>query len=167
MGERTMAIESTGAEAFWRTKQLHELDEQEWEALCDGCGQCCRVKLEDDDTGVIGVTDVVCKLLDVSTCRCRDYPNRAALVPDCVAMREVVVAKLRWLPDTCAYRRVAAGRDLPKWHYLRCGDRERVHTLHRSVRGAVCSEDDVPGVDYESRVVKWIEPGGSGGPWKL
>ncbi len=148
---------------FWRGKRIEDLDAQQWEALCDGCGQCCRIKLQDEDTAVIGVTDVVCKLLDTQTCRCTDYENRAARVHDCVDMRDVVIAHLNWLPESCAYRRVAQGRDLPRWHYLVCGDRNRVHELGKSVRGVVQSERDVctsEPVDYESRVIKWIQPDG-------
>jgi uncharacterized cysteine cluster protein YcgN (CxxCxxCC family) len=105
--------------------------------------------------------------LDTHTCRCCDYTHRAARVPDCIDMREVVVTNLRWLPETCAYRRVALGQDLPAWHHLVCGDRNRVHARGKSVRASVQSETEAGEVDYESRVVKWIEPDEDmGAPWK-
>ena len=64
------------AEPFWRTKTLDDMSVAEWESLCDGCGRCCLVKLEDEDTGEIHFTDIGCKLLDGKTCKCIDYPRR-------------------------------------------------------------------------------------------
>ncbi|MBU2190320.1 MAG: YcgN family cysteine cluster protein, partial [Alphaproteobacteria bacterium] len=74
------------AEPFWKTKSLEEMSASEWESLCDGCGKCCLSKLEDEDTGDIYFTSVGCRLFDAGTCRCRDYPNRLAVVQDCVGL---------------------------------------------------------------------------------
>lgn len=143
------------AEKFWRTKLLEELTQGEWESLCDGCGKCCLNKLEDDETGEIAWTDVACTLLDGDTCRCNDYGRRTKIVPDCVPLDAAAVRSLTWLPRSCAYRRVAEGRDLAWWHHLVSGSRRTVHLAGVSVRGRTVSEDEVPVEAYEERLVVW------------
>src|SRR6202034_23328 len=93
------------AQPFWRTKTLEEMSLTEWESLCDGCGRCCLVKLEDEDSGEIHYTDLGCRLLDGHSCRCRDYEHRQKEVWDCVKLTPKAVRELPWLPLTCAYRR--------------------------------------------------------------
>jgi uncharacterized cysteine cluster protein YcgN (CxxCxxCC family) len=123
------------SEPFWRTKSLEELSKDEWEALCDGCGRCCLLKLEDEDTGEVHLTRLSCRLLDVGNCRCVDYDRRHALVSDCLSISPELVRKLSWLPGSCAYRRLAEGRDLAWWHPLVSGTTETVHEAGISVRG--------------------------------
>jgi uncharacterized cysteine cluster protein YcgN (CxxCxxCC family) len=106
---------------------LSTLKRDEWEALCDGCGQCCLHKVEDEDTGDIYHTNVACKLLDLRSARCSDYKNRRNFVPDCVRLTPRLAHTLPWLPDSCAYRLRAEDLPLPEWHYLVCGDRDAVH----------------------------------------
>ncbi len=153
--------------AFWREKRLRDLSRDEWEALCDGCGKCCVVRLRDDDTGAVVDTDVACRLLDVRACRCSDYARRADRVPDCVTLTPDTVDALDWMPRTCAYRLVARGEDLPWWHHLVSGSRETVHEAGMSVRGRVIGEADAEaaGLDFEERVVVWPgeEDDGAGG----
>lgn len=114
----------------------------EWESLCDGCGRCCLVKLEDEDTGTVHYTDVGCTLLDGATCRCSDYPRRQERVPDCLRLTPETVRRLRWLPETCAYRVLADGRDLAPWHPLVSGDPGTVHTAGISVQGWLAGRED-------------------------
>ena len=130
-------------ERFWEKKSLLEMTSEEWESLCDGCGQCCRVKLEDEDTGRIHNTSVVCRLLDTATCRCSDYANRHKLVPDCVQLEPQNVAEITWLPATCAYRVLAEGRELAWWHPLISGEQASVAAAAISVGGQVVSESEV------------------------
>jgi len=145
-------------EPFWKQKSLEEMTAAEWESLCDGCGRCCLVKLEDEDSGEIAYTDVGCTLLDGEACRCGDYPRRSERVPDCVRLTPEAVRTLRWLPPTCAYRLVAEGRDLPAWHPLVTGDPDSVHAAGVSVRGRVSgSEDDLTLGEILDRVVRWPE----------
>ena len=69
---------------FWETKTLQEMTQKEWESLCDGCGKCCLIKLEDASTKELFYTDVSCHLLDARTCQCKDYKHRRKLVDDCL-----------------------------------------------------------------------------------
>ncbi len=144
-------------EPFWRRKTLAEMTRSEWESLCDGCAKCCLDKLEDEDTSEIQYTNVACRLLDLGTCRCTDYANRKRFVPDCVVLTARTVARLKWLPSTCAYRLVSEGKDLEWWHPLVSGDPETVHRAGISVRGRAVPEA-VAG-DLEDYVVRWPEYG--------
>jgi uncharacterized cysteine cluster protein YcgN (CxxCxxCC family) len=130
---------STLRVAFWQLP-IEALNRAEWEALCDGCGQCCLHKVEDADTGDIYPTNVACKLLDLQSVRCSDYADRKRQVPDCVRLTPRLAATLPWLPETCAYRLRAEDQPLPSWHYLVCGDRDAVHQAEMSVRGKAIPE---------------------------
>ncbi len=137
---------------FWE-QPLAKLNQEEWEALCDGCGRCCLHKVEYEDTGEIEETNVACTLLDCQTARCKDYKNRKAFVPDCLRLTLKLIDKVPWLPDTCAYRRRADDRPLPGWHYLLTGDREAVIRAGVSVAGRVFSEDEAGPLEHH--IVEW------------
>lgn len=139
---------------FWE-RPLAELTREEWEALCDGCGRCCLHKIEDADTGEIAHTNVACKLLDCASGTCTDYRHRAAFVPDCLRLTLKIVGEVEWLPDTCAYRRRAAGRPLPEWHHLLSGDREAVHRRGAGIAGRVVSETRAGPLEHH--IVDWDE----------
>jgi uncharacterized protein len=140
---------------FWELP-LADLSRAEWEALCDGCGQCCLHKLEDEDTGEIAHTNVACKLRDTRTARCRDYRNRKAFVPDCLRLTLRIVDKVPWLPATCAYRLRADGAPLPEWHHLLTGSAEAMERAGVSVAGRVISEIDAGPLEHH--VIEWVEP---------
>jgi len=141
--------------AFWEEKTLEEMTDVEWESLCDGCGRCCLMKLEDEDSGDIYVSDVRCQLLDGESCKCSDYPNRLKLVPDCIKLTPENVRTIEWIPRTCAYRRIAEGKGLAWWHPLVSGDPETVMAVGVSVRGRTVSELAVKPGEWEEHVADW------------
>jgi uncharacterized cysteine cluster protein YcgN (CxxCxxCC family) len=138
---------------FWTSKRLDEMSRAEWESLCDGCGRCCLIKLEDSDTGDIDYTDIACRLLDLGNCRCSDYQNRKQKVPDCVMLTAAKISDLNWMPSTCAYRLIHEGEELAWWHPLVSGDPDTVHKAGVSVRDRVVPEER--GDDPEDRIVTW------------
>jgi len=138
---------------FW-TLPLTQLTPPEWEALCDGCGKCCLNKLEDEETGEIAYTRIACRLFDGATCRCGNYANRKALVPECVVLTPArLAAAVHWLPATCAYKLRHQGRPLPRWHPLRTGDPDSTHRAGASVIGDTLSEAVVPEDDWEDHLI--------------
>jgi uncharacterized cysteine cluster protein YcgN (CxxCxxCC family) len=99
-------------------------------------------KVEDEDSGELFYTNLACHLLDVDTCRCEDYANRAKKVADCLVLAPDETEAFEWLPSSCAYRILAHGGELPEWHPLITGDRNSVHEAGISVRGKIVSEKD-------------------------
>ncbi len=134
---------------------MAEMSRSQWESLCDGCGKCCCIRLEDEDTGAIYITDVACKLFDPATCQCTDYKNRSAKVPDCVTLTPDNVRALKWMPRTCAYRVISEGKDLPEHHHLISGSRQTIHDAGMSVQDAVTSEIFVSEEEQATRIVIW------------
>lgn len=136
---------------FYETKTLAQMTRSEWESLCDGCGRCCTLLLEEDD-GSVWRTSLACRLLDLKSVRCRDYANRHAKVPGCVRLTPDTIGQLGWMPDTCAYRLLSEGKPLPDWHPLRTGDPASVIAAGVSVKGTLISEALVDEADQEDYI---------------
>ncbi len=127
-------------EHFWEHKSFAEMSREEWESLCDGCARCCLVKLEDEDSGELCTTSVVCRYLEIAQCRCSVYSERTRLVPDCLQVTQENVASLYWMPQSCAYRLLAEGKPLPDWHPLVSARHESVREAGIAVSGFAISE---------------------------
>lgn len=143
---------------FWKERPLEELSPLEWEQLCDGCAKCCLNKLEDEETSSVVYTRVACRLLDSDQCRCTDYDKRLTLAPNCVQVTPAMARSSQWLPDTCAYRLVAQGRDLPAWHPLLNVSDDLSSTVKagQSVAGRVLSEEYVHPDGLDEHIINWV-----------
>ena len=148
----------TFEEDFWKHKNLSELSQEEWEALCDGCGLCCLYKIEDDDTGEIFLTNVACRFLDIHHGGCQLYQNRKKAMPDCVQLTLANISRLSWLPATCAYRLLLEGKTLPDWHPLVSGSSDSVHRAGIAAAGKVVSETSIRMQDLEEYIVDCLTP---------
>jgi len=136
---------------FWKDKKISDLSEEEWEAVCDGCGKCCLFK-----TGIFKIrfTDIACRLLDIHTARCKDYANRHHFVPSCLKLTPKNLKKARkWLPKTCSYLWLMEKGMLPPWHPFVSGKKNSVHTMGLSVRDRAVSES--PELIIEEHIVSW------------
>jgi uncharacterized cysteine cluster protein YcgN (CxxCxxCC family) len=147
----------TEAVAFWNTKSLNEMTVDEWESVCDGCGRCCLHKLQDEDSGLMFYTNVACRLLDRERCRCSNYPQRMAIVHDCLSLAADTGAQFDWLPLSCAYRRLANRQSLEWWHPLVSGNPDTVHQAGISVRGKTVPEASVAKEELEDHIIHWID----------
>lgn len=129
-------------EKFWERYSLGELNKREWEALCDGCGQCCLMREVDDHQ--VTVFGVACELLDLNTARCKDYENRTRRVPQCHRLTPETVPQYDWLPETCAYRRVHFNQPLPEWHPLLSGCKREMRRRGIKASTHALPADQVP-----------------------
>ncbi|MEL6817402.1 MAG: YcgN family cysteine cluster protein [Pseudomonadota bacterium] len=154
-----MSKQSPIEDRYWERKKLSQMSSEEWESLCDGCGQCCMAKLIDDDTDEIHYTTVACRLFDAASCQCSDYDNRQKQVEDCIKLTPENVGELAWLPGTCAYRLIHDGKPLYNWHPLISGDPQSVLVAGVSVFGKITAmeQDLVHEGEYLDHLVEPIE----------
>jgi uncharacterized cysteine cluster protein YcgN (CxxCxxCC family) len=133
------------------------MSREQWESLCDGCGRCCLHKLEDIETGLLFYTNVACRLFDENSCRCSNYQHRVELVDDCLVLDPGNESQFQWLPRSCAYRRIAEGKDLEWWHPLISGSKETVRAAGISVQGRTVCEASVTTDQLENHIIGWID----------
>ncbi len=140
---------------FWENYPLEDLTKAEWEALCDGCGRCCVLKLEDEDSGKIAFTNISCRLFDETTCTCGQYVLRKQMVAGCVALTpENISRHAYWMPASCAYRLLFEEQPLRDWHPLVSGNRNKMEKDGISMRGKVVAEYDVDQDDLEDYIIE-------------
>ncbi len=142
---------------FWKKKSLAEMNAAEWESLCDGCGYCCLVKLEDEQDGAVYTTNVSCSLLDLETCQCKDYPNRQAKVTSCLVLDVETPMAFSLLPESCAYRRLHQGQGLPDWHPLLSQDKQTVKVGGMFVCEYAVSEDYIHPDQLQDHVIHQLK----------
>ncbi|NKB76183.1 MAG: hypothetical protein GKR96_03835 [Gammaproteobacteria bacterium] len=127
------------------TSPLLSLNQQQWENLCDGCGRCCLVKLQDEDTNQLYYTNLSCEFLDQDTCRCTQYSDRKNKKPECIVLSKQNLDVLEWMPITCAYRRFDRG------------EAPLNHLGELSVKGKTVNETRVDPDDQEDYIIDWID----------
>lgn len=146
-------MKSEGLKAFWETLSLEQMSDQQWESLCDGCARCCLLKLQDDETDETFYTRVSCRLLNLESCRCTDYKNRASRVPECLQLRKMSSQEYLWLPQSCAYRRLSEGKPLPGWHPLITADPHSVRNAGVMVDAFAVSEEYIHPEQLEQHII--------------
>lgn len=139
----------TLSEQFWQQKSLLEMNDEEWEALCDGCGKCCYRKFIEGrgKRQRLYFTRIACDLLDLETGRCQNYSQRFKLMPDCTKLTKKNLPDFTWLPKTCAYRLLYEGKPLPDWHPLLVGNQSEMHKAKVMITNGI----------HEQDVIDWFE----------
>lgn len=134
---------------FWQKKSLLEMNDAEWEALCDGCGKCCYRKYTQGrgKRERLYYTRVACNLLDVDTGRCTHYADRFKLESDCTKLTKKNLPDFGWLPTTCAYRLLYEGKSLFDWHPLISQDPQSVQKANVLIAHGI----------HEKDVIDWFE----------
>ncbi|WP_082024881.1 YcgN family cysteine cluster protein [Necropsobacter massiliensis] len=134
---------------FWETKSLPEMNEAEWEALCDGCGKCCYRKFIEGrgKRQKLYFTRIACNLLDLDSGKCGHYKRRFQLEPDCTKLTKKNLPDFSWLPSTCAYRLLYENKPLYDWHPLISGDPATVKAAGVFIANGV----------HERDVIDWCE----------
>jgi uncharacterized cysteine cluster protein YcgN (CxxCxxCC family) len=141
---------------FWELP-IGELNDTEWEMLCDGCGRCCLKKLVDNESGKLFWTSVVCRYFDQETGNCQCYKERTAVVADCVDVKKVLEEMPDWIPPTCAYRLRSQNKPLFNWHPLLQGSSRGMQNLGISIKDKCISEEYVHAYGYHEHVIRWVE----------
>ncbi|QLB13078.1 hypothetical protein EV697_102236 [Bisgaardia hudsonensis] len=134
---------------FWEHKTLLEMNEVEWEALCDGCGKCCYRKFIEGrgKRERLYFTRIACNLLDLETGKCGNYLKRFEIEDDCTKLTKKNLPDFAWLPKTCAYRLLYENKPLFDWHPLISGNSKSVKLAHVMIENGI----------HECDVIDWFD----------
>ena len=121
-------------------EDLKKITKEEWESICDNCGKCCLIKLQDEDTNENYYTNIICRYYDLENRRCSVYENRDKMREGCLISPKENVDKLEWMPKTCAYRKLFDP------DFKQC-------EVCESLKGRVISEADVDENDWEDYII--------------
>ena len=139
---------------FWKRFSLAQLTYEEWDAVCDGCGKCCLIKLQKNEQTVPTYTSLACKFLDTKTCKCTVYGSRKKERSDCLTLSPKILEQIgEWLPNSCSYRLLSEGKDLPSWHHLNSKECDSVHETGNSVQNLAISEVFVDEEDFTNFII--------------
>lgn len=122
-------------------KDWQKISDADWEAICDNCGKCCLMTLEDEDTGDIYHTNILCRYYDTEKQICTVYDKRCELVPNCLKLTPDNVDKLPFMPKTCAYRKLF--------------DANYKEQPLKPITGRVVRETEVTFAELEDHIVDW------------
>ena len=140
---------------FWKKIPLERLTKEEWEAICDGCGKCCLIKLQNDTQSIPFYTSLACQFLNTKNCKCKVYTFRDKKKRDCLILTpDNLEQVMKWLPNSCAYRLLYEGQELPFWHHLRSGSFDTVHHTGKSVQGTTIPEYDIVEEFWDEYIVE-------------
>ncbi len=135
------------------TAPLDTLSDSEWEKLCDQCGRCCLIKLENEQTNEVFYTNIICRLYDIETGQCSSYLERKELVPGCIVIRQFGNQIYSQLPETCAYRLRYNNKPLPEWHPLLTGNTEKMQQALIYVSERVVLEQSIHEEQFEDHII--------------
>jgi len=107
-------------ENFYKEKKLAEFSEEEWERLCMNCGKCCMNKYSDRKE--IHFFDQMCRYYDLKKGCCSRYDTRLSTGVCAKVNMKLLKNNIELLPDTCPYRLLYEGKDLPDYHPLITGN---------------------------------------------
>ena len=140
---------------FWKNIPLNDLNSEEWELLCDGCGKCCLNKFKKTKKCAPIYTSVACKFLDINKCSCKVYSEREKKRKDCLILSPKNINKVvNLLPTSCSYRLIYEKKPLPSWHHLNLPKNKNVHNTKNSVKNFAISEEYVDSSDIANFIFK-------------